>query len=124
MEWAQPFQQTMDCDMIEAKFQWFLGGTLNASGKNFLLGTIPVIRQHIFGLYLTHSLRAVGGSENLGVPVLFGGHNLPPLVEIGLTDLPKFGGAMAPPAPPGTTGLQVCVQGGLRTREARPKKPG
>ena len=24
----------MDCDMIEAKFQWFLGGTLNASGKN------------------------------------------------------------------------------------------
>ena len=56
MEWAQPFQQTMDCDMIEAKFQWFLGGTLNASGKNFILGTIPVIRQHIFGLYLTHSL--------------------------------------------------------------------
>jgi len=31
VEWAQPFQQTMDCDMIEAKFQWFLGGTLNAS---------------------------------------------------------------------------------------------
>ena len=39
------------------------------------------------------------------VPVLFGGHNLPPLVEIGLTDVPNFGGAMAPPAPPGTTGL-------------------
>ena len=37
--------------------------------------------------------RAVGESENLGVPVLFGGHNLPPLVKIGLTDLP------------GTTGL-------------------
>ena len=35
---------------------------------------------------------AVGGSENSGVPVLLGGHNLPPLVEIGLTDLPKFGG--------------------------------
>ena len=50
--------------------------------------------------------RAVGRSENPGVPVLFGGHNLPPLVEIGLTDLPKSGGAMAPPAPPGTTGLQ------------------
>ena len=31
--------------------------------------------------------------------------NLPPLVEIGLTDLPKFGGAMAPPAPPGTASL-------------------
>ena len=27
--------------------------------------------------------RAVGRSENPGVPVLFGGHNLPPLVEIG-----------------------------------------
>ena len=33
------------------------------------------------------------------------GYNLPPLVEIGLTDLPKSGGAMTPPAPPGTTGL-------------------
>ena len=29
----------------------------------------------------------------------------PPLDEIGLTDLPKSGGAMAPPAPPGTTPL-------------------
>ena len=27
------------------------------------------------------------------MPVLFGGHNLPPLVEIGLTDLPKSGSA-------------------------------
>ena len=35
------------------------------------------------------------------MPVLFGGHNLPLLVEIGLTDLPKSGGAMAPQAPPG-----------------------
>ena len=35
--------------------------------------------------------RAVGRSENPGVPVLFGGHNLTPLVEIGLTDLPKSG---------------------------------
>ena len=49
--------------------------------------------------------RAVGRSENPGVPVLFGEHNLLPLVEIGLTDLPKSGGTMAPPAPPGTTGL-------------------
>ena len=40
------------------------------------------------------------------MPVLFGGHNLPPLVEIGLTNLPKSGGALAPPVPPGTTGLQ------------------
>ena len=37
--------------------------------------------------------RAVGRSENPGVPVLFGGQNLPPLVEIGLIDLPKTGGA-------------------------------
>ena len=39
--------------------------------------------------------RAVGWSENPGVPVSFGGHNLPPLLEIGLTDLPKYWGAMA-----------------------------
>jgi hypothetical protein len=38
--------------------------------------------------------RAVGRSENLGVPVLFGWHNLLPLVELGLTDLPKSRGAM------------------------------
>ena len=44
--------------------------------------------------------RAVGRSENPGMPVLFGGHNLFPLVEIGSTDLPKTGSAMAPPAPP------------------------
>ena len=35
-----------------------------------------------------------------------GGHNLTPLVEVGLTDLPKSGGAMAPP---GTTGLACTV---------------
>ena len=34
-----------------------------------------------------HTFRAVGR------PVLFGGHNMPPLDEIGLTDLPKSGGA-------------------------------
>jgi hypothetical protein len=38
--------------------------------------------------------KVVGRSENPGVPVLFGGHSLLPLVEIGLTDLPKIGGAM------------------------------
>ena len=48
------------------------------------------------------SHRTVVGSENPGVPVLFGEHNLPPLVEIVLTDLPKSGGA---PAPTRTTGL-------------------
>ena len=43
--------------------------------------------------------RAVRRSENPGVPVLFGGHNLPPLVEKGLNA----------PAPPGTTGLNTEV---------------
>ena len=56
------------------------------------------------------SNRAVRRSENPAVPVLFGGHNLP-LVEKGLTDLPKSRGAMAPP---GTTPLLVftnCSEG-------------
>ena len=37
--------------------------------------------------------RAVGRSENSGGPVV---HNLPLQVEIGLSDLPKFEGAVAP----------------------------
>ena len=45
---------------------------------------------------ITLCFRAVGRSENPGVPVSFGGHNLPPLVEIGLTDLQKSGGASTP----------------------------
>ena len=49
--------------------------------------------------------RAVGGPENPRMPLIFGGHNLPPLVEIGLTDLPKSGDAMTPPVPSGTTSL-------------------
>ena len=52
-------------------------------------------------------IRAVGRSENPGAPVLFGGNNVPPLAEIELTGLSKSGGAMAPPAPPGTTGLPI-----------------
>ena len=43
---------------------------------------------------LVSGYRAVGRFENPGVPVLFGGHNLFPLVDIGLTDLPKSGGAI------------------------------
>ena len=43
--------------------------------------------------------RAVGRPENPWVPGLFDGHNLSPLVEKGLTDLPKSGDAMAPPSP-------------------------
>ena len=37
--------------------------------------------------------RAVGRSENSGVPEVMWGHNLPPPVEIGLTDVPKIGGS-------------------------------
>ena len=54
---------------------------------------------------IVDSIRTLVRSKN---PVLFDGHNLPPsLVEIGLTDLQKSGGAMAPPAPPGSTGLYI-----------------
>jgi hypothetical protein len=44
--------------------------------------------------------RAVAGSKNPGGLVVLGGDNVPPLVEIGLTDLTKTGGAKAPLAPP------------------------
>ena len=57
----------------------------------------------VWFIYLVH--RAVGRSENPGVPLLFDEHTLSPLVEIGLNDLPKSWGAMAPPAPPETTPL-------------------
>ena len=58
-----------------------------------------------------NKFRAVGRSENPGVPVLFGGNNLTLLFEIGLTDLPKSGvpHAMAPPVPPGMTPLLYCL---------------
>ena len=48
--------------------------------------------------------RAVGRSENPRVPVVMRGI-ICLLVEIGLTDLPRSGGALASPAPPGATGL-------------------
>ena len=46
-------------------------------------------------------------SENPGGHVVLGGDNVSPLVEIGLSDLPKSGGARAPPAPPFATGLHI-----------------
>jgi hypothetical protein len=51
------------------------------------------------------------------VPVIFGGHNLPPMVEIGLTDLPKSWGTMASPAPPGTSGKHKPIGHGSVTVE-------
>ena len=43
-------------------------------------------------------------------PVLFGGHNLSPLVEIGLTDLPKSAVAITPSTPSGSTGLRFAIR--------------
>ena len=57
-------------------------------------------------LFKPHRYRAVGRSENPGVPVLFGGYNL---VEIGLTDLPKSGFAMAPRAPARNSTPEVYI---------------
>ena len=59
--------------------------------------------------------RAVAISENPGEHVVLGGDNVPPLVEIGLTGLPKTGGARAPPAPPLATGL-LCNTASQITR--------
>ena len=56
-----------------------------------------------YGEYLLY--RHVSRSENLGGRVVLGGDNVPPLVKIGLTDLPKTGGAYAPPASPFDTCL-------------------
>ena len=53
-------------------------------------------------MYLLVHIRAVARSENPGGHVVLGGDNVPPLVEIGLTDPPKTGGGgfVPPPGPP------------------------
>ena len=48
--------------------------------------------------------RGGGANSNVVVDIIC------PLVEIGLTDLPKSGCAMAHPANPGTTGLRIYLQ--------------
>ena len=63
-------------------------------------------RQSVIILLKPSLCRAEGRLEKPKVSVLFGGHNLPSLVDIGLTYLSKFGGA--PPPSPGTTGL-LCI---------------
>ena len=50
-------------------------------------------------LHIGIPCRAVARSENPGVLVVMDGDNVSPLVEIGLTDLPKTGGAEAPQPP-------------------------
>ena len=66
---------------------------------------MPVYEWPLFKLrtntsYMCIISRAVARSENPGGHVLLGGDNMPPLVEMGLTDLPKSGGP-----PPLATGL-------------------
>ena len=63
--------------------------------------------------HIYKSCRAVARSENPGGLVVLGGDNVSPLVEIGLTDLPKTGGAIAPPSPPTGDGpvLHHCILG-------------
>ena len=56
--------------------------------------------------------RAVARSENLGGYVILGGDNVPPLVEIGLTDLTKSGGGHGPPGPPACDGPATVQQKG------------
>jgi hypothetical protein len=67
--------------------------------------------------YITHKVgiknededndeRAVGRSENPGVPVVIDGHNLPVQVDIESADLPKSVSAMAHPTPLAPTGLK------------------
>ena len=79
---------------------------LNLNQEEKLLGN-----KFIDNLKNLNSVRAVARSENPRGHVLLGGDNVPPLVEIGLTDLPKTVGARAPPAPPLATGLPcIAVQ--------------
>ena len=56
-------------------------------------------------MYIVRTSRAVARSENTGGHIVLGGDNVPPLVEIGLTDLPKTGGHVVPLGPPLATGL-------------------
>ena len=69
------------------------------------------------GLYV---LRHAARVKNLGGHIVLGGDNLPPLVEIGLTDLPKSGGARAP-RPPRLR--RACYLNDLKEKMRTRKKP-
>ena len=96
------------------------------NAQSFLDSLVTRIRNHVVRatflkvpcltrnpLTASCSDRAVGRSENPGVPVLFGSIICPPLVEIGLTDMLKSGGDMATPASLGTTRLQKLYCRGM-----------
>ena len=55
------------------------------------------------------SSRDAARVKNPGGQVVLGGDNVSPLVEIGLTDLPKSGEAAAPPAPPLAASLLIST---------------
>ena len=50
------------------------------------------------------------GEKKLRVPLVKAGQNLPPLIGIGLTDLPNIGrGASGPPGPPAPASLLLAT---------------
>jgi hypothetical protein len=60
------------------------------NGNVFLVAVFQFVSTGAPGYTYGQGIQGRRWSENRGVPVLFGGHNLPLLVEIGLTDLPKL----------------------------------
>ena len=57
-----------------------------------LVSTYYALHSMQYMLMITVYIRAVARSENPGGLVVLGGENVPPLVEIGLSNLPKTGG--------------------------------
>ena len=86
------------CDIIRVKRSASCGNVKYSSSVHILRS--PCLHRAICVILCT----AVGRSGNPGLPVVFGGHNLPLLVEIGLTDLLKSGGCHGS-TPIVTTGL-------------------
>ena len=86
------FLKFSDLEIIK-NFHWW--GFIAVSYKNIL----SACKLYIGWAILRHIRRVVARSENPGGLVVLGG-DVSPLVEIGLTYLPKTGGAKAPPSPP------------------------
>ena len=59
------------------------------NGNVFLVAVFQFVSTGAPGYTYGHGIQGRRWSENRGVPVLFGGHNLPLLVEIGSNDLSK-----------------------------------
>ena len=63
----------------------------NESSSSIVLSASLYLFVLFCSTYVLRSQKAVGRSENPGVPALVGGHDLPVLVEIGLTDVITHG---------------------------------